>query len=103
MFIGSPHDVEARYGMKSTTTWVGHNVHLTEACEDEGPHLIVHVAATPAPVADGDVTPAVHEAPRDAELLPDKHTVDTAYLDAESRVDSRRGYGVDLIGPTRPD
>jgi transposase len=28
---------------------------------------------------------------------------DTAYVDAELLADSRREYGVDLIGPTRPD
>lgn len=103
LFISSPHDVEARYAKKSTTTWVGYKVHLTETCEDEAPHLIVHVATTPAPIADGDVTPAIHEALRGADLLPAKHIVDTAYVDAELLTDSRREYGVDLIGPTRPD
>ena len=88
---------------RRTTTWVGYKVHLTETCEDEAPHLIVHVATTPAPVADGDVTPAIHEALRGADLLPGKHMADTAYVDAELLVDSRREYGVDLIGPTRPD
>jgi transposase len=103
LFISSPHDVEARYGKKSTTTWVGYKVHLTETCEDEAPHLIVHVATTPAPVADGDVTPAIHQAPRDADLLPGKHIADTAYVDAELLADGRREYDIDLIGPTRPD
>jgi transposase len=103
LFISSPHDVEAREGKKGTTTWVGYTVHLTETCEDEPPHLIVQVATTPAPAADGDVTPAVHEDLRGAELLPGKPIVDTAYVDAESRVHSRREYGVDLIGPPRPD
>src|SRR5262249_3805282 len=77
--------------------------HLTETCEHEAPHLIVHVATTPAPVADGEVTPAIHRALRDTDLLPGKHLADTAYVDAELLVDSRREYGVDLIGPTRPD
>ena len=103
LFISSPYDVEARYGKKDTTTWIGYKVHLTETCEDEAPHLIVHVATTPAPVADGDVTPAIHEELRGADLLPGKHAVDTAYVDAELLVTSRREYGVDLIGPTRPD
>jgi transposase len=61
------------------------------------------VATTPAPVADGEVTPAIHRALRDAELLPGQHLADTAYVDAELLVDSQREYGVDLIGPTRPD
>jgi transposase len=103
LFISSPYDTEGRLGKKDTTTWIGYNVHLTETCEDESPHLIVHVATTPAPVADGDVTPAIHEELRSADLLPGKHAVDTAYVDAELLVNSRREYGVDLIGPTRPD
>jgi transposase len=61
------------------------------------------VATTPAPVADGDVTPAIHESLRGADLLPAKHMADTAYVDAELLADSRREYGVDLIGPTRLD
>jgi transposase len=103
LFISSPYDVEARLGKKNTTTWIGYKVHLTETCEDEAPHLIVHVATTPAPVADGDVTPAIHEELRGFDLLPGKHAVDTAYVDAELLVTSRREYGVELIGPTRPD
>jgi transposase len=102
-FISSPYDVEARYGKKRSTSWVGYKVHLTETCEDDAPHLIVHVATTPAPVADGEVTPAIHEALHDARLLPSKHIADTAYVDAELLADSRREFGVDLIGPTRPD
>lgn len=103
LFLSSPYDAEARLGKKDTTTWIGYKVHLTETCEDEAPHLIVHVATTPAPVADGDVTPVIHEGLRGADLLPGKHAVDTAYVDAELLVTSRREYGVDLIGPTRPD
>jgi transposase len=102
-FISSPYDVEARYGKKRSTSWVGYKVHLTETCEDDAPHLIVHVATTKAPVADGEVTPAIHAALRGTDLLPEKHIADTAYVDAELLVDSRRQYGVDLIGPTRPD
>ena len=36
-------------------------------------------------------------------LLPDKHIVDTGYVDAELLVASREEYEVDLIGPTLPD
>ncbi len=103
LFISSPHDIEARYAVKRSTSWVGYKVHLTETCEDRAPHLIVHVETTPAPVADGDVTPRIHGALRGSELLPSKHIVDTGYVDAELLVDSRGEYGVDLLGPTRPD
>ena len=76
---------------------------LTETCEDDLPHLITHVATTAGPVADGEVTPAVHRDLRAADLLPATHLVDTGFLDAELIATSKRDYGVDLLGPTRPD
>lgn len=103
LFISSPHDVEARYAKKHTTTWVGYKVHVTEACEDDAPHLITHVETTAAPLADGDATPQIHEALRAKDLLPGQHLTDTGYLDAELLVASQRDYGVDLVGPTRSD
>ena len=36
-------------------------------------------------------------------IVPDGHTVDAAYVGAQLLVTRRREYGVDLIGPTRPD
>ena len=102
-FVSSPYDTEARYAKKGSTSWVGYKVHLTETCEDETPHLITHVVTTPAPTADGEATPLVHEALRAKDLLPGKHIVDTGYVDAELLVASRGQYEVDLVGPTRPD
>lgn len=102
-FISSPYDTEARYARKGSTSWVGYKVHLTETCEDETPHLITHVVTAPAPVADGEATPRVHQALQAKDLLPGMHVVDTGYVDAELLVTSRDRYGVDLVGPTRPD
>lgn len=78
-------------------------MHLTESCDDETPHLITHVETTPAPVADGDVTPLIHEDLEVKDLLPGKHLADTGYVDAELFVESRQRFGVDLVGPTRAD
>jgi transposase len=103
LFIRSPYDVEARYAKKHTTTWVGYEVHLTEDCEDDAPHLITHVETTPGPVADGDATPRIHQALPAKDLVPGRHLTDTGYLDAELLVDSHEEYGVVLVGPTRPD
>jgi transposase len=103
VFISSPYDNEARYAKKYTTSWVGYKVHLTETCDEDTPHVITHVATTTAPVADGDVTPLIHQALQEKALLPEKHLADTAYVDAELLVRSRQEYGVDLVGPTRPD
>jgi transposase len=76
---------------------------LTETCEDDAPHLISHVATTPAPVADGDMTLQIHAELRARNLLPGKHLADTGYVDADLLVTSREEFGLDLIGPTRPD
>lgn len=102
-FISSPYDPEARYARKDMTTWVGYKVHLTETCEGDAPHLITHVETTPAPVADGDMTPVIHEGLEAKGLLPGKHLADTGYADAELLVKSRQEFGVDLVGPTRAD
>jgi transposase len=103
IFISSPYDVEAHYAKKQTTSWVGYKVHLSEACEDDAPHLITHVQTTAAPVADGDTTPQIHQALHEKDLLPGRHLTDTGYLDAELLVKSREEYGVELVGPTRLD
>jgi transposase len=103
LFISSPYDPEAHLARKRTTQWVGYKVHLTETCEPATPNLIIHVETTPAPVADGALTPAIHAALASKQLLPAQHLVDTGYLDAELFAAIPRDYGVDLVGPTRPD
>ncbi|HLL32616.1 MAG TPA: IS1182 family transposase [Streptomyces sp.] len=102
-FVSSPHDADAHLGKKGSTCWVGYKVALTETCEDDLPNLLTHVATTPAPTADGEVTPQVHTDLQEKGLLPAVHLVDTGFLDAELLVESRRQYGVDLLGPTRKD
>jgi transposase len=102
-FISSPHDADAHLGKKGSTCWIGYKVSLTETCEDDAPNLIIHVETTAAPTADGEVTPRVHKDLRAAGLLPAIHLVDTGFLDAELIARSRRDYGVNLLGPTRPD
>jgi transposase len=101
--ISSPHDLDARYAKKYTTSWIGYKVHLTESCETDALHLITHVETTAGPIADGAVTTAIHEALRVKQLLPQRHIVDTGYLDAELLLTAQRAYGVELLGPTRPD
>jgi len=58
----SPYDIDARYGNKRSTTWTGYKVHVTETCDADAPHLIVHVETTPAPVTDSDMTASIHQA-----------------------------------------
>jgi transposase len=65
--------------------------------------LITHVETTPAPQADDEAIPSIHEALTAHCLLPKKHMVDTGYVDAQELVTSQQRYGVDLFGPTRED
>jgi transposase len=102
-FVGSPFDTEARYARKFTTSWVGYRVHITETCEEGLPNIITDVQTAPGPVADGDATPLIHESLKARNLLPQIQFVDTGYLDAELLAESKKKYGVDLYGPTRPD
>ena len=102
-FIISPYDEDVHLAFRRNMHWIGDKIHLTETCDDGQPPLIIHVETTTAPVADGDMTPVIHAALQEEQLLPREHVVDTGYLDAALLVRSRREYGVDLVGPTRLD
>ncbi|MFK0043821.1 hypothetical protein ACIQU4_06895 [Streptomyces sp. NPDC090741] len=32
--LASPYDLDARYGLKQGSWWVGHKVHISETCAD---------------------------------------------------------------------
>lgn len=101
--ICSPYDVEATYGRKLTTWWVGYKVHLTESCDEDAPRLITHVETSPAGNGDVDITPVIHHALKEKGLIPSEHLTDTNYAEAKQFVQSRQEYGIDLIAPTRAD
>jgi transposase len=98
--INSPYDLDARYGKKRTTLWVGYKVHFTQTCDEDAPQLITHVQTTPAPIPDEQALPRVHAGLAEKDLLPEQHLVDAGYVDATNLIASRAGYGVDLVGPT---
>ena len=79
------------------------SVHVTETCDEDGPHLLTHIETTPAPQADDEAIPSIHHALKAHDLLPEKHVVDTGYVDAKELVSRKPQYGVDLFGPTRQD
>ena len=64
---------------------------------------MTHVETTAGPIADAEVTRAIHEALQAKRLRPSLHIVDTGYLDAALLVTSQQGHGVELLGPTRSD
>jgi transposase len=100
-FISSPYDVDARYARKHSTRLVGYTGHLTETCDDETPPLITHVLTTTAPVDDSQTSASIHTALETKGLLPQRHLVDTGYVDAERLTASRRDDAVDLCGAGR--
>jgi hypothetical protein len=65
--------------------------------------LITHVDTTTAPVSDDARTAIIHEGLKQKDLMPDQHIVDTGYVDAQLLHRSQQDYGIDLVGPTRPD
>jgi len=101
--ICSPYDVEATSGRKLTTWWVGYKVHLTESCDEDLPRLITHVETSRAGNGDVDVTPVIHRALKQKDLLPKEHLTDTNYAEAKQFVQSHQQYNIDLIAPTRAD
>jgi hypothetical protein len=80
LFINSPYDPEARLGKKRSLLWTGYKVHLTETCEQPLPHLITHVATTPAPKTDEAMTESIQEDLHQADVPPGEHFVDAGYV-----------------------
>lgn len=101
--IEGPYDPEARYSEKRTTKWTGYKIHLTESCDEEQPHLLTHVETTQAQVPDVAMTETIHAQLAEKELLPAQHLVDMGYTDIELLLNSKQTYGVELVGPLRPD
>src|SRR5947209_13503573 len=99
--INSPYDLDAHYGKKRTTLWVGYKVHFTQTCDEDAPQLITHVETTPAPICDEGSLSAIHSGLAEKDLLPEQHLVDAGYVTAPNLVKTQSDYGVDLVGPTR--
>ena len=101
--ILSPYDIEARFGTKRQTQWVGYKVHLSETCDAHAPHLITHVETTPATTNDVAVTESIHQRLASRGLLPQSHLVDAGYISSEHLIESQTKYGLDLVGPVPMD
>jgi transposase len=101
--IYSPYDLEARLGVKRETEWHGYKVHLTESVVPDGPQLITDVQTDVAPATDKESLPEIQERLATHELSPEQHLVDAGYVTAGHLVESRRRYGIDLLGPIVKD
>jgi transposase len=108
--IGSPYDLDERFGHKRTVTWDGYRVHATATCGAgeahliaHEAHLIAHVDTTSAQVADADRAEPIQAAPLAKGLPPREHFLGAGYVDAAVLVRSRAEHGIEVVGPVRPD
>lgn len=101
--LESPYDPQARYATKREMNWTGYKVHLSETCEENQLHLITNVETTTAPINDVTVTEPIHQHLADKALLPTQHLVDRGYVDIELLLTSQTKYGLELVGPMRPN
>lgn len=100
--LESPYDAEAHYGVNGGLSWVGYKVHYTESCDEDAPHLVVHVDTTEAAMADLVRVTPIHEQLKQRQLLPAEHFVDNQYVTSKLLVDSKKHYSVELVGPIKP-
>jgi transposase len=98
--INSPYDLDARYGKKRTTMWVGYKAHFTQTCDEGSPQLITHVETTQAPIPDASTLSPIHADLAEKELLPEHHLVDAGYVTIDTLIRAQSEAGVDLVGPT---
>lgn len=103
LFISSPYDPDAHLGKKRSTLWTGYKVHLAETCEPTLPHLIVHVATTPAPRTDEAMTESIEQELYQADVPPSVHLVDAGYVSARVLVKSQERFGIEVVGPVSVD
>jgi len=125
--IASPYDLDARWGVKRDTFWLGYKLHVTETCDDEPrcgcpgdggtdrrrhdkdcaapafPNLITHVATTGATVTDNQMTGAIDDELAGKDLAPGRHYLDSGYLSAALVVSEAARHGIALIGPLLAD
>jgi transposase len=97
----SPYDPEAHFSDKRSVTWTGYKVHLTETCDEEAVHLIVHAETCHSMIPDVASTAGIHHKLAEKRLLPAEHVIDAGYNDAALLVSSAQQYGIQLIGPVR--
>jgi transposase len=101
--IDSPYDPEAHYSEKRGNGWVGYKVHLTETCDDDAPHIIVHVETAPAPQPDYEVIPVIHQGLAAKDILPSEHAMDQGYMNIRHVVAAESSYGIQIVGHPMPD
>jgi transposase len=96
--VVTPHDPEARYASKRSTSWTGYKLHLTETATEEAVCLITDVAIVAAASYDGDALEAIQQRLKACGLAPTTHLVDAGYIRGETLAQSQAAQ-VELLGP----
>ena len=100
--IATPHDPEARYSKKRGEGWVGYKLQVTEADDEDRPHLITDMAITTSVETDYEALEAIQGRLESRDALPGQQLADRGYITEENLVRSKQ-RGVDLVGPVKRD
>lgn len=95
--IESPHEPEARRGMKRGRSWTGYKGQVTETCDEDKPHLIVDLEPTEATAPDSPELPEIQERLAEQEILPGEQYVDQGYMSGKHLAESA-ALGIELMG-----
>lgn len=95
--LDSPYDTDAGYRSKNGQGWTGYMVHLSETCDNDTPHLIVHADTTAANVHEAMRTVSIHAELAATQTAPAIHLVDPAYVSAAHLVVARETFAIDLV------
>jgi transposase len=96
--IQTPHDVEARWSKKGSSSWVGDKLQVSETDDADMPHLITDIALTSSVEGDTTALAAIAERQAARDLLPAERYVDQAYVSG-AMLEASAARGEDLIGP----
>jgi transposase len=99
--IDSPYDLDAHYGVKRSTEWIGYKVHFTEICSPGMPHLITNVDTDAAHAPDASHVVRGQDELARRNLLPRRQLVDGSYIGSQIVLESRKKHAVELIGPMK--
>jgi transposase len=100
--ILSPHDPEARWGVKRDTVWPGYKAGYTETCDDDLPHLVTDVQTTVATTVDLVAGQATQAGLGQRGRSPARQYADTAYVTPQT-IAAAALFGTTLIGPVLLD
>src|SRR5450432_1775321 len=90
-------------GSARRMNWTCDKTHVSETCDEQAPHLVTHVETTRATTQDNEALDTIHQALEARDLLPSQHIVDSGYMSADLLARSQTEYGIDLVGPLRPN